>query len=347
MLQKNADKWEFESEEDLENFVWENLTILLRLKPLKRQHPINPINGEKSDILAISEERQLTIIELKNIEDRYVVQQLTRYYDNLCNEKPFPTDIDYQKQIRLIAIAPSFHRHNFIDQKHHQLLFEFLIFEIIESTNHFNFILKTTGGNLFSKIQIPYPQEKIFLAHQPKPDLITISEPHKSLLRMLENETIETQDIVLKLREKILRFDKSIGEKSTNVTITYGQKKKDGELCKPAHKLLGGFQFPKSAFGLEMFLYLPYRHFKSLRKYMRNQYNDLKSIKISILTDDWKTALAYKIPSQYSYQGKTEYDNIEGYLQMYEIMTRKSIKSKSIDALVDLALSEWQNRNSS
>ncbi|MGD1704665.1 hypothetical protein [Dapis sp. BLCC M229] len=76
-------------------------------------------------------------------------------------------------------------------------------------------------------------------------------------------------------------------------------------------------------------------------------YNDLKSIKISILTDDWKKALGYKITSRYSYQGKTEYNNIEGYLKMYEIMTKKSIKSKSIDALVDVALSEWQNRNSS
>ena len=28
MLKKNVDKWEFESEEDLENFVWENLPIL-------------------------------------------------------------------------------------------------------------------------------------------------------------------------------------------------------------------------------------------------------------------------------------------------------------------------------
>ncbi|MGD1704666.1 hypothetical protein [Dapis sp. BLCC M229] len=89
-------------------------------------------------------------------------------------------------------------------------------------------IIKTTDGNLFSKIQIPYPQEKIILASQTTPDLITISKPPKSLLRMLENESIEKQDIVLKLREKILRFDKSIGEKSTNVTITYDQKRKDG-----------------------------------------------------------------------------------------------------------------------
>ncbi|MEB3342564.1 endonuclease NucS domain-containing protein [Okeania sp.] len=195
--EKTEDKWEFESEEDLENFVWENLQILLKLNPLKRQYPIN---REKSDILAISEERQLAIIELKNIEDSYVVQQLTRYYDNLLNKKPLATDIDYRKRVHLIAIAPSFHRHNFIDRKHHQLLFEFFIFEILESENQLNFILKNTEENSFSQIKIPDPQEKIILAHQPKPDLITISEPPKSLLKILENKSIETQNIFLKLR---------------------------------------------------------------------------------------------------------------------------------------------------
>ncbi|WP_293139503.1 hypothetical protein [Okeania sp. SIO3I5] len=41
---------------------------------MKRQHPIN---REKSDILPVSKDRQLAILELKNIEDRYIVQQLT------------------------------------------------------------------------------------------------------------------------------------------------------------------------------------------------------------------------------------------------------------------------------
>ncbi|MEB3342563.1 hypothetical protein [Okeania sp.] len=85
-----------------------------------------------------------------------------------------------------------------------------------------------------------------------------------------------------------------------------------------------------------MFCYLPYR--KS---------NYLKNIKILILTEDWKTALAYKIPSRYSYRGETKYYEIEGYLEMYEKIIGKSIKSKSIDDLIDIALSEWESRNSS
>ena len=93
--------------------------------------------------------------------------QLCQSIDKLC------ADLDEYLQLYLylplIAIAPSFHKHNFIDQKHHQLLFKFLIFEILESINHLNFILKTIEGNLFSKIQIPAPQEKITPPHKLHP----------------------------------------------------------------------------------------------------------------------------------------------------------------------------------
>jgi len=83
-LRKTGSGWEFASELALEDFVWENLDKLFKLIPLKRQHPEK---GEYCDILAIDNNKQLTIIELKNAEDRYLVQQLTRYYDNLVDEK--------------------------------------------------------------------------------------------------------------------------------------------------------------------------------------------------------------------------------------------------------------------
>jgi RecB family endonuclease NucS len=41
------------------------------------------------DILAIDAQHQLHILELKNSEDRYLIQQLTRYYANLQEVKPF------------------------------------------------------------------------------------------------------------------------------------------------------------------------------------------------------------------------------------------------------------------
>jgi hypothetical protein len=47
-----------------------------------------------------------------------VINQLTRYYDALIQEKPFKNKVDYQQDILLYAICPIFHQHNLIDVKH-------------------------------------------------------------------------------------------------------------------------------------------------------------------------------------------------------------------------------------
>lgn len=110
-LRKTGNNWEFASEFALEDFVWANLEALMGLIPLKRQYVAL---GEICDILAVNQERQLHILELKNSEDRYVVQQLTRYFDNLISTTALAEQIDYSKPVKLIAIAPSFHRHNLL-----------------------------------------------------------------------------------------------------------------------------------------------------------------------------------------------------------------------------------------
>ncbi|HEY9873803.1 MAG TPA: endonuclease NucS domain-containing protein [Candidatus Obscuribacterales bacterium] len=115
-LLKIEEGWKFVNEKILEDFVWQNLVHLFKLNPLKRQYSVL---GELCDILAIEPNtNQLVIVELKNNEDRYVVQQLNRYYENLINGKPFSEQIDYSQPVRLISVAPSFQRHNFIDQKY-------------------------------------------------------------------------------------------------------------------------------------------------------------------------------------------------------------------------------------
>lgn len=113
-LRKASEGWEFTSELALEGFIWERLEKLLQLKPFQRQ---SAVMGEICDILALTPERQLVILELKNTEDRYIIQQLTRYYANVLEEQPFSDRIDYEQPIRLIAIAPTFHRHNYIDRQ--------------------------------------------------------------------------------------------------------------------------------------------------------------------------------------------------------------------------------------
>ena len=62
-LRKSGSRWEFESETDLEDFVWANLQQLLSLIPLKRQYRVN---GQICDIVAVDENKQLVVIELHN-----------------------------------------------------------------------------------------------------------------------------------------------------------------------------------------------------------------------------------------------------------------------------------------
>lgn len=93
MLRKVDGNWQFATENNLEDFAWSRLSNLFQLTPLKRQYRVY---GDVCDILAVDENCRLVIIELKNAEDRYVVQQLTRYHHSLLEEKPFQQYIDYQ-----------------------------------------------------------------------------------------------------------------------------------------------------------------------------------------------------------------------------------------------------------
>lgn len=127
IIKKKDGKIEFRSETDLENFVFIHLDRLLNLSPLSRQYRIGT---EICDILATDSYGKLTIIELKNSEDRYIVQQLTRYYHGLIERKPKLDGIDYKQPVKLIAIAPSFHIHNFIDKVYNKLYFQFFTFEL-------------------------------------------------------------------------------------------------------------------------------------------------------------------------------------------------------------------------
>lgn len=118
MLKKVGESWQFASENNLEDFVWSQLNILFELLLLKQKYIEF---GNICDILAVDKNNRLVIVELKNVEDRYIVQQLTRYYHSIPENKPFQQQINYQLPVRLIAIAPSFHRHSWIDKKYHKL----------------------------------------------------------------------------------------------------------------------------------------------------------------------------------------------------------------------------------
>ncbi|MBE8969632.1 DUF91 domain-containing protein [Nostocales cyanobacterium LEGE 12452] len=209
-LIKTGNSWKFATEADLEDFVWANLKELFGLIPLKRQYYVN---GQICDILALRENKQLVVLELKNAEDRYIVQQLTRYYDALQEVKPLEDEIDYQQHITLIAIKPNFHRDNFIDKKYHHLSIDFFEFTILSEEFNYYLQIKNLGNEKVSKIEIP---------HQNRQRNEDIPPPSRGLINRLAKCSSEQQEGIWKIRQKVLSFDKRMEEISSGVSFKYG-----------------------------------------------------------------------------------------------------------------------------
>ncbi|MBD1214635.1 MAG: endonuclease NucS domain-containing protein [Dolichospermum sp.] len=215
-LRQVATGWEFESEKDLEDLVWNNLEKLFGYKPLKRQYQVS---GQYCDILAFGKNQELVIIELKNSEDRYIVQQLTRYYDALLDEKPFYEHINFQVPIVLIAVTPNFHRDNYTDRKYHQLKFNFLQFKIICQEQKFSLNIINTDTTLNWKLDFDYSPEN----HVNR----NIPSPHKRLYQLIERCNLQQKQksSLLKFRETILQFDDRMQEIAEDGGIYYGNGK--------------------------------------------------------------------------------------------------------------------------
>ena len=209
-LKKTGSGWEFANEEALEDFVEVHLQSLLGLTVIKRQFTVNE---QRCDIIAVDENKRLVVLELKNGEDRYVVQQLTRYYDALLDHKPFADRVDYDLPVRLIAIAPKFHRDNFTDRKYHGLFFQFLQFAIVLSDDNLNLQLKDVDTSQISQVEI---------LHQQKESTDNIPSPPKALIKLLSQCELSQQQEILKIRHKILSFDKRMQEITASGSIKYG-----------------------------------------------------------------------------------------------------------------------------
>lgn len=219
-LRKVAQGWEFASEKSLEDFVWSALEDLLHLRPFQRQYAVK---GEVCDILALTADRSLVILELKNTEDRYVVQQLTRYYANLLEERPFSDVIDYEKPVRLIAIAPSFHRHNHIDRQHSRLVFEFIQVKVTQTEQFYLELRFEDEGK--PPVLAPLPYQEMGLARPPE----ALENVPGTLLKWLGTCSGAEQEAFLETRQQILTFDSRIQEIIEAKSIQYGTGK--SKLC--------------------------------------------------------------------------------------------------------------------
>lgn len=215
-LRKVATGWEFTSEAALEKFIWENLPALFQLKPLKRQYITT--TGESCDLLAVDQQGGLVVLELKNGEDRYLIQQLTRYYASLLEAQPFAPEIDYNRPIQLVALAPTFHRHNLIDRQCHALPFKLLQFAIKQEEQSFYLVLQAVGERTVQTHPLP---DRATIA----PTIEDVTEPPSLLTTWLGGCTAAEQEGFLRIRSKLLACHARMQEIIDKKAIQYGAGK--------------------------------------------------------------------------------------------------------------------------
>jgi RecB family endonuclease NucS len=238
MLRQTGTSWEFENEALLEDFLQRHLQTLLGLKVIAQQHAIN---GQICDLIAVSGRGQLAILELKNQEDRYIHQQLTRYFDAFLEEQPFADITDYSQPIRLLAIAPSFHRDNFIDRKYSRLDIEFLTFQVISNERGHALQLRHLDTGDCTQIALPE------VPGEPRPE---VPNPPKALLSLLAKCLPVEKEGILALRRQILSFDLRLQEIVAGGSILYGSGKTN--LC-------AELRYDKTRSQVALFLWLPHR----------------------------------------------------------------------------------------
>ena len=331
-LRKTGSGWEFDSEAALEDFLCDNLETLFGLTLLKRQYTANE---QFCDILGASKQRQLALLELKNSEDRYVIQQLTRYYDILVEKKPFAEKVDYEQPIRLAAIAPSFHKDNFTDLKYHLLAsqFEFWQFSIVEQEEKFYFDLKNVRTEATCRAEIPYRPEAA------TPD---IPPPPRKLLKMIADCPDDKRQIILGVRSKILSFDSRIKEKSDSKGVKYGRSK--NEPCAEISSHNAGEP--------RLFLWLP-------KPSSREQMQICRML-LKCENNDWQSVqIIYHSPKLFKLARRTHYNYWEfsrliewyqrgAYQTIFEKEYAKLLQDKEpdkfLDTLLDMALEKWLAR---
>lgn len=331
--------WVFNSEFDLEAFLWTTLEPLLNLKPLARQYAVE---GQICDILATTPDRQLVVLELKNVEDRYVVPQLTRYYALLNQVQPFADQVDYQKPIRLIAIAPTFHAHNHIDRDYNRLDFEFYRFNVTGNDQNLRFQLGSLDSAAETAVEVD-PRFRPFLQSVEEEPVLTISarvigRPPKSLRTQLEQMAPEQAELVSTLRLQILEFDDRMREVGRSSRTQYGLAKGEKEvyktkLCAELLPLMGG-SLP------ELYLMLPYRK-KEFgapgHTYKKERVKGLAWADVSLWFKE-KNVTFYLGKSRISFSYQFSYGS---YAKHCEPLLGCRPQLESFEDLVALALAEW------
>jgi RecB family endonuclease NucS len=321
---QTADIWQFGNEFELEEVLWQNLPKLLNLKPFKRQYSVR---GQFCDILATDDQQCLVVLELKNVEDRYVVQQLTRYYDALKEEDPFEDEVDLSQPIRLIAIAPSFHQDTLIDCKYSRLEIELVSFQIQARENNLYLELASSGideGNplLLQATGTPSPE-------------IAVPEPSRKLLNWLSYASEADFKTFIATRQQILSFDERMKEVVESQRFRYGKGK-----TKPCAEIVQVKPFSEGPKQPTLVLWLPAPEGKTQVLRMLIETDSTGSIVNRLLYCPRKTkAKDWWLLPQFNKFG-TDPGNIP---PIYQPLANENGEF-TLSILVELALNNWLER---
>lgn len=296
------------------------------------------------DILATDLNKQLVVIELKNTIDRYIVQQLTRYYDSLQTHQPFSGQVNYSLPIRLVAIAPQFHKHSFIDRRHSLLTYQFASFRIIQtSIENLHFELVDTDTAQTWSIAIPSKFHQAIasiFAERTEATTHNIPSPPRSLKKILVGTSPQTEARILAVREQILNFDPRMREVGLTTRTQYGFAKGDkdiyqGKLCAEIlPSRFSNFPLPR------LLLNLPYPQKKRAGSYYEETYKKGMAWAEIAGEEQWdhQKICFYLGKSQTRY---SFYYTLEDYMKVYDQLTGRTIKLDSLNSLINLALQEW------
>ena len=343
----DAFQWKFQNELRLEDFVWDNLEVLLDLKPLARLYYLN---SQVCDILAVGLNKQLTILELKNTEDRHIIQQLTRYYDAILEEQPFREQVNYKLSVRLQAISPKYHKHNLIDLRYSKLTFELMTFSILSTeADCFSYELQNREGTTKKKLDIPQKFHQYLYQGETKITELLKAKlfPPKSLSKLTKHLSSEQIEYVLNIRDCLLKSDEGMREKGYTTRTVYGLKKGDKDVYKT--RLCAEFKAEHYNNGVclpQLRLRLPYpkRELMAERTFYKNDpVKGLAWVEIKH-EQKWNKSTPIKL---FFYLGKSEsysYSfDLKEYSKICEQLTDQKRNLQSVEDLLMHAAAEWRS----
>lgn len=212
---------EFETEQHLERFFLSTVLPKMQSKPLASQHSCSQ---GICDVLALGPNNQLVVIELKNTKDSHVIEQTTRYFDALIEEKPFASQVDYTQPIELCTVCPDYVDSLAITLKYHSLNFNVLAYRIKNEPHAHRFELWNWFTNeAIAHIEIPLCQNKN--------SEIEIPEPPKAFFQLLEKCSDEERLQAISVRQQIYEFsyknNYKIHERSDGQWIRFERNKQN------------------------------------------------------------------------------------------------------------------------